>query len=218
MEKNTHKRKKLLLGTRNPAKIAFFLDVFKKTNVELLSLNDVSFDHEPIESGKDPQENACIKAEFYAQSGLPTLAEDQGLYFMNLDLADARQPGVYVRRVNQKEELDDEQMLAHYCSLIHSMSGQVKACYINAYALHISDKTYSYMQSLQEKEPEAFEMVDTPCPQRHPGYPLDSISLYPDGSYFAQDLYVSKAEKKNEERLREFVEEILFRQDIKEES
>jgi hypothetical protein len=29
MEKNTHKRKKLLLGTRNPAKIAFFLEVFK---------------------------------------------------------------------------------------------------------------------------------------------------------------------------------------------
>jgi inosine/xanthosine triphosphate pyrophosphatase family protein len=215
---NTHKRKKLLLGTRNPAKIAFFLDVFKETNVELLSLNDVSFDHEPIESGKDPQENARIKAQFYAKSGLPALAADQGLYFTNLALSDPRQPGVYVRRVNQKEELDDEQMLAYYCSLIHSMKGKVKACYINAYALHISGKTYSYMEALQEKEPDAFEMVDMPCKERHPGYPLDSISLYPDGSYFAQNLYVSKAEKKNEVCLKEFVEEILFRQDIKEES
>ena len=122
---------KLLLATTNQSKIKELKDIFKKTRVEILSLNDLATKYEPpIEDGKTFQDNAEIKAKYYSElTGLPCIADDSGLEVEALNF----EPGVYSARyasenatsvennkklINKIKALDLESSLASYVCVL----------------------------------------------------------------------------------------------------
>ncbi|MBT4153902.1 MAG: RdgB/HAM1 family non-canonical purine NTP pyrophosphatase [Candidatus Magasanikbacteria bacterium] len=92
---------KLLLGTGNAGKIEELRLPFADLDIELVTLKDFPDIIEPEETGETLLENAVLKAQYYAeQTGLPTLADDGGLFCDALD----GWPGVRSARVAPTHE------------------------------------------------------------------------------------------------------------------
>jgi len=71
---------KLLLATKNRAKVQEYLTLLQGVPYEIVTLVDVGIDQEVGETGKTLEENAALKAKAYtALSNLITLADDSGL-------------------------------------------------------------------------------------------------------------------------------------------
>jgi len=177
---------KLLYGTSNPAKIDFMQKRVESLGIKILSLSDVNAPKIEIdENGNDPLENARIKAMAYYQAlKIPVFSADSGLYIDGLD--DARQPGLYVRRV-QGRRLTDDEMIAHYSSLAKELGGKMTARYKNAICLVLNDSTiYEYMAEDIASEP--FLIVSTPHQKRSEGFPLDSLSVCVESGQYYNDL------------------------------
>lgn len=79
--------------------------------VKLVSLKELKISGQPKETGKTFEENAIIKAMFYAEkSGLPTIADDGGLEIDALN----GEPGVKSHRwIHGDLENDDEELIAY---------------------------------------------------------------------------------------------------------
>jgi XTP/dITP diphosphohydrolase len=81
----------LLVATTNRDKVREIRSLLAGTPVDLLTLSDLPPVVEPEETGETFQENARLKARYYANhSGLLTVAEDSGLVVDALD----GEPGV----------------------------------------------------------------------------------------------------------------------------
>lgn len=88
-------KQQLLVATHNQGKVAEFADMLGELDVAWLSLDDVGITVDVAETGETFQENAELKARFYAhQSGMLTLADDSGLEVAALQ----GQPGVRTAR------------------------------------------------------------------------------------------------------------------------
>ena len=91
-------------------------------------------------------------------------------------------PGLHIRTPGGvAHRLDDEEMIAYYAGLAHSLGGRVRACYVSGFAVKTPQAVYLYEESIGELAEQAFWLTDTPCAERRPGWPLDSLSLYKDG-------------------------------------
>ena len=99
------------------------------------------------------------------------------MYFDGLPLEDDRQPGLNIRTPGGCSRLDDEEMIAYYSKLIGTLGGKVLAYYLDGIAVYNHGKIYSYMENSEATRASAFYMIDHPSERRHPGWPLDSISL-----------------------------------------
>lgn len=173
---------KLLYATTNKAKLESMQRVTNSLNIEIIGLKDLQnlqeFKNIELpqidESGKNPLENAIIKAKaYYKVLQLPLFSCDSGLYFENVDEKD--QPGTHIRRVNGKT-LTDEEALEYYASLATSYGGKIKAKYKNAICLILDEKNiFSSMNSSLEIEP--FYLVNKPHSKVVEGFPLDSLSV-----------------------------------------
>ena len=173
---------KLLYATTNKAKLESMQRVTNSLNIEIIGLKDLQnlqeFKNIELpqidESGKNPLENAIIKAKaYYKVLQIPLFSCDSGLYFENVDEKD--QPGTHIRRVNGKT-LTDEEALEHYAKLATSYGGKIKAKYKNAICLILDEKNiFSSMDSSLEIEP--FYLVDKPHSKVVEGFPLDSLSV-----------------------------------------
>lgn len=107
---------KIVVATHNPSKKKWYQKILSGFTQEVLGLSDLDFSGKPKESGKTAEENAIIKATFYTKRlSLPVLGEDAAL-FVDF-LPEDQQPGVFVRRVNDKE-LDDDELLAYWESIV----------------------------------------------------------------------------------------------------
>lgn len=181
---------KVLLGTSNPSKAAVFAEQLMGYGLEFLTLADLEIAKQPDENGKDPMENAMVKAAYYGQFFDPVIAEDSALYIRELPLDDPRQPGLTIRKTADGRVMtDDEEMLAYYTELVHSLGGKVTACYLDGYAVYKDGKVTGFMDNSPERlDTYSFYLVDKPSEKRHPGWPLDSISIDPQtGSRFTDD-------------------------------
>jgi XTP/dITP diphosphohydrolase len=70
----------LLVATTNPGKLREIRALMSDAPVDLLGLSDLPHIEEPEETGTTFEENARLKARYYAsQTGLWTVAEDSGL-------------------------------------------------------------------------------------------------------------------------------------------
>ena len=165
---------KVLIGTTNPAKITRFEEFLPDSGIEFLTLKDLGITAEPEESGKSPEENARIKAAFYGQFCDRVICNDSGLYFDSLPMDDPRQPGLNIRTPRGRR-LDDEEMIEYYSELISELGGKTLAYYLDGIAVYRDGRIESYLD--EQGRASAFYMVDTPSPNRHPGWPLDSISV-----------------------------------------
>jgi XTP/dITP diphosphohydrolase len=71
---------RLLVATTNPGKLREIRSLLADAPVDLVSLGDLPPIEEPEETGETFQDNARLKARYYAtQSGMLTVAEDSGL-------------------------------------------------------------------------------------------------------------------------------------------
>ena len=164
----------VLIGTTNPAKVKRFSEFLPDCGITFLTLADLQITDEPEENGSGPEENARIKAAFYGKYCDVVICNDSGLYFDCIPLNDPRQPGLQIR-TPQGKRLDDEEMIAYYSDLIRSLGGKTEAYYLDGIAVYRNGTIESFLD--ERGKHASFYMVDTPSPNRHPGWPLDSLSL-----------------------------------------
>lgn len=207
---------RLLFATTNKAKLESMQRIAKSLNIEIIGLKDLQSIQEfkdiqlpkIDESGKNPLENAIIKAKSYFEVlQIPLFSCDSGLYFD--ELSENEQPGTHIRRVNEKE-LNDKEMIEHYSKIAKSHGGRLIGKYKNAICLIIDEKNiFSSMDSSLEIEP--FYLVDKPHKKIVEGFPLDSLSVDIKTEKYFQDLEDDLAVDKStvEIGFRNFFKEVL---------
>lgn len=183
----------VLFATTNPAKIKSYKEKLEEHGIKVLTLKDLDLNIDVEETGKTAIENACIKAETYGKIAKKiTIGIDTNLFFENLP--EDRQPGTHVRRVNGKT-LTDEEMIKYYKNLAKEHGGKLIANWVNGIAIYNGKeiKTYSFSKN-------KFYLVDKESKKRHPGYPLDSISIIPEFNKYLTDLTEEEKEQREKEQ------------------
>jgi XTP/dITP diphosphohydrolase len=95
----------LLIATTNLNKLREYNAIFAGLSLELRSLRDAGIAEDVEETGATFEENARLKAEFYAaRGGLPALADDSGLEVAALN----GEPGVMSHRYAGPDASDDD--------------------------------------------------------------------------------------------------------------
>lgn len=177
---------KLLIGTHNPSKLHSMQSNFDpEDGVCCVSPAEMHLTLDIPENARDAQGNAIQKAlAYHRASGLPTLAEDSGLIFLDLPADHPDQPGVHVRRMlNGHVMEDDDEMLRWYQQIAHRHGGRLRAAWQDAYCL-VLDEDHIHTRTLM---PYVFIMTDQPCSARKAAWPIDSLSICPyNGRYFAE--------------------------------
>lgn len=103
--------KHLLIATKNPGKFQEISEVLRALPLKLISLADHGISEDVEEIGKTHEENAIRKAQFYFEkTGLPTLAEDSGIY---VD-AFPGELGVQTRRWEGLHHATDKEWIAYF--------------------------------------------------------------------------------------------------------
>ncbi len=166
---------KILYGTTNRAKLELMKPVADALGFEVIGLNDLNGALPNIdESGKDPLENAEIKARaYYAAYGLPVFSCDSGLYFDGLP--EDLQPMTHIRRIKGKV-LTDEEMTAYYAGLSEAHGGKLIGRYKNAvYFIVNAELCFSRMDDSLASEP--FIVSSIPHEKSQAGFPIDRLSI-----------------------------------------
>jgi XTP/dITP diphosphohydrolase len=98
-------RRRLLVATRSPHKLAELRTLIDLPATDLVGLEDLGIEDDPVEDGATFTDNAFIKVRWGAdRSGLPTLADDSGIEVEALGSL----PGVRTRRYAGEDATDDE--------------------------------------------------------------------------------------------------------------
>lgn len=200
---------RIIYGTTNRAKLELMRTVADDLGFELAGLCDL--DGSTVlpkidESGKDPLENARIKAEaYYGALHMPVFSCDSGLFFDGLP--DDLQPGTHIRRVGGRE-LTDEQMTEYYAELSHRHGGKLIARYVNA-IYFIADDSARFCRMDDSLSSEPFILTDVAHVKRVKGFPLDPLSVD-----IATGMYYYDMERKADDLavvngLRAFFHEVL---------
>jgi len=193
-------KKRILLGTANPAKISRFRAYLATLPIEILSPGDLGISTDVEEDGETPQENAEIKARAYlAKSNIPTLAVDAGLTIEGFP--NEKQPGVFVRRIRGTgEAVSDEEILAYYARELDRIGGQTVGRWEVGLALATpGGKTFSHAFNLQTRFTSARSTALIS------GEPLSSLMTDPTtGKYYSE---MADEERPDARWIREFVSE-----------
>lgn len=96
---------------------------------------------------------------------------DDNLYIEGIP--EDKQPGMYVRRVNNKR-LSDDEMIEYYSNLAHvyGENGKLTCRWVYGIAVINNDKESTYTWTKED-----FYIVDKPSNKINPGYPLNTISI-----------------------------------------
>lgn len=184
---------KILYGTTNKAKLDLMKSVADSLGFELIGLNDLDVPLPVVdESGKDPLENAEIKARaYYNAFSVPVFSCDSGLYFDGLD--DSLQPMTHIRRVSGRE-LSDDEMTEYYATLSKAHGGKLVGRYRNAiYFIYDNSRVFSSMDDSLSSEP--FILSSVPHEKTVKGFPLDRLSIdIKTGKYYydTEETYADK--------------------------
>jgi len=97
--------RRILIATRSTHKLRELRELLALERTELVTLDDLGIEGDPVEDGATFETNAAIKARFGARaSGLLTLADDSGLEVDALDGG----PGVRTRRYAGEDATDED--------------------------------------------------------------------------------------------------------------
>jgi len=108
---------KIVIASRNPAKVGYYRTIFTKIAGEVLGLADLNIEGKPAEIGETAEKNAEIKAKYYAQkTNSLVFCEDGALYtdFLPPD----KQPGTRVRRIKGVDEASDDQLITYWEEIV----------------------------------------------------------------------------------------------------
>ncbi len=180
--------KTLLIGTNNPSKLRVFEDYLAGLDIRCVTPASLGLQSIPAENERCALGNAIEKAKaWHRVTGLPVITEDSGLVFLDLPKNHPDQPGVMVRRASG-HTMDDEEMLAWYQAIIHRHGGQLRAAWEDAWCVLQSEEHYlTHVDTPETLAHHARLMIDRPCEKRLPGWPLDSLTYFPDlGKYKAE--------------------------------
>jgi inosine/xanthosine triphosphate pyrophosphatase family protein len=197
---------KVLLATSNEAKKLRYGKLLADLGYDIISLKDINLKLSVNEDGNKPLENAIIKAKaYYEATGIPTIAQDDGLIIDNFP--EEKQPGTHVRRVYGEKELTDDEMIEYYTSELNKVGGESKAVWKRGLAF-VRGKNEIYTL---ETEDETY-FISKPCELRSKGYPLSSIGF--DKKYNKYVIELTDAEKEDEWKeyynsIREFFKKIM---------
>ena len=170
-------------GTNNNAKINYLKNLVKNPYINIIGINDLpNINHDIDESGKEPLENAKIKAlHYYDQIKMPIFSIDSWLFFEGIKYED--QPGTQVRRINGKK-LSDEEMIEYYSKLAEKYGGEIIGYYKNGMYIKINQEI-AIEKNDGKIDFEKFILSSKPHPKRVDGWPLDSLSKeLKSGHYF----------------------------------
>ena len=96
--------KKIIFASKNEGKIREVKSILNDLNLKIVSLSDIDFMGDIIESGSSFEENAEIKArEIYKKYKLPVIADDSGLVVEKLN----GEPGIFSARYSGDNSTDD---------------------------------------------------------------------------------------------------------------
>ena len=108
--------RRLLVATTNRDKVREIRSLLEGSPVDLITLNEIAPVAEPEETGTTFEENARLKARYYAaHSGMLTVAEDSGLVIDTLD----GEPGVKSARFLRPDASYPERFTAIFERLAH---------------------------------------------------------------------------------------------------
>ena len=198
---------KILYGTTNKGKLQAMKTALESFDIELIGLSDIDCQLPNInENGKTPLENAEIKAKAYFEAfHMPVFSCDSGLYFD--ELQEEEQPGLHVRRINNKELTDDE-MIAYYASLAEGHGGRITGRYRNA-IYFILDEEHHYSSMDMSIATEPFILVTEPHEKRVEGFPLDSLSIDIETGKYYYDLEVKDVSTSVDDGVRRFFSSVF---------
>jgi XTP/dITP diphosphohydrolase len=99
------RRPRIVLATRSVHKLRELRELLALEHADLVSLDELGVEGDPIEDGETFETNARIKARFAARAtGLPALADDSGIEVDALDGG----PGVRTRRYAGQQATDEQ--------------------------------------------------------------------------------------------------------------
>lgn len=183
----------LLIATTNPGKLDEIKRFLVDIPVQLFGLKDIVVHGKPKETGLTFEENAKIKALFYARkTNLPTIGDDGGLEIDALN----GEPGIYSHRwIHKDREDEDEELIAYTFERMRDLprenrGAQLSACI--AFALPRGE-VYTAIGITRGIIP------DKPSDVRVLGFPYRSILYLPEISkyYNHNDLTEEETEKYN---------------------
>ena len=140
---------KLLFATGNQFKKELMIERLKGLkDIVVVIPKDLGVNIDVVEDGTTPEENAYKKAKaYYDALKMPTIAEDSGLYVDKF--SEEEQPGLFVKRVNGREDLSDEEIRAHYIELLNRHGGESLACYHTGVCV-IDSEGNAYRDTIEE--------------------------------------------------------------------
>ena len=142
---------KLLFATGNDYKFNLMkerLSVFE--DIELVSPKMLGISINVEEDGLTAGENATKKAKaYYEATHLPTIAEDSGLYIDKFK--EEQQPGLFVKRVNGREDLSDSEILNYYINMLKKYDGRSLAHYFSGVCI-INEEGETFSDIIEETE------------------------------------------------------------------
>jgi 8-oxo-dGTP diphosphatase len=170
-------------GTNNDAKIYFMKNALKELAINIIGVNEISgINHNINEIGKEPLENARIKAwHYYKQVNKPVFSADSGLFFDSVEYKD--QPGTNIRRINGIR-LNDDEMIKYYSKLAEKYGGEIIGYYKNGICIIINEETIMEIDSEKIKS-KKFIISSKSHQKINQGFSLDSLSKeINNGKYF----------------------------------
>ena len=195
--------RKVLIGTRNPAKVAMIKACFSGVEgLELVSLDDISFvDDSSLKEGNDFLKNAKMKSEFYfKKTGLPTISTDNILWIEKWP----KDNGVitHIREIaNPKtKKATDQETLIFLQNFLKKVGGESKAHFI--YAIAFTDELGTHVA---EEIPGEYILQTEQAKSFWSGYPAEALLKDLETGAF-------KSEQKNDVRYKKVVE--LLRKDF----
>lgn len=173
---------KYLLATTNKAKIRYYGTKLRECGIEIVTLEELNISCDVDETGKNPIDNAIIKASAYSKlSGMPTIALDEGLFLEGVP--DDIQPGTHVRRVDGKR-LNDREMIEYYIDLVnkYGQNGILNGYFLKGVAIVNQGCTYTF----DYKANRCFTNRQSKVIDE--GYPLASIQIVSSLNKFKSEL------------------------------
>ena len=118
--------------------------------IEVVIPKMLDLDIHIVEDGKTPEENAIKKAkQYYDVTKIPTIAEDSGLYIDEFE--ENEQPGLFVRRIDGREDATDEEILNWYIDKLKKHGGESLAAYHTGVCI-IDEMGKIYSETIKENK------------------------------------------------------------------
>lgn len=142
---------KLLFATSNEYKFNLMKERLKELkNIELVSPKMLGIKLDIKEDGKTVEENSRKKAEaYYLKTKLPIISEDSGLFIDKFKKSE--QPGLFVKRINNQDNLSDSMILNYYINMLKKYNGRSFAHYYTGVCI-IDESGNVYSDTIEETE------------------------------------------------------------------